>query len=299
MKSVARRQTGSVREVTRTGDGTANSNSHVEERIRSTDVAFVLVVPLVLVAVFLLPGPIQRGLVLSYTRPSALTMYVSHFVHLDVSSLLSNLLVFVLVVPPALLASVRSGRRRRFYFVAFTILAVFPFVLSSLNMLFPRPRIGMGFSGINFAFVGYLPHALADRVEADRLKSTRTARTFLPAVFFVGTAIIVLRMSTPLGMTPDTGGWLPAIGAGSFLAVGTCVRPVILRSRPRTRSFAEAVPPSVPFGSVLFVLVIVAGFPSGGYGGSVITNVFLHFLGYAFGYIVPYVAFRVLGVEFA
>ncbi|MDS0294993.1 hypothetical protein [Halogeometricum luteum] len=233
---------------------------------------------------------------LSYAHPTALTMYASHFVHLQASALLSNLLVFLFVVPPALLASVRSGRRRRFYVVAFTALAVFPFALSSLNMLFPRPRVGLGFSGINFAFVGYLPHALADRMEADRPASTRTARTVLPAVFFVGAAVVVLRMWAPLGVTPRAGGWLAAVGAAGFLAVGTCVRPVVRRPWSRTRSLVETVPPLVPFGGALFVLVIVAGFPSGGYGGRVITNVFLHFLGYSFGYIVPYVAFRVLDV---
>ncbi|MDS0300138.1 hypothetical protein NDI76_15435 [Halogeometricum sp. S1BR25-6] len=298
MKVLIRRQTGSVRGVNRATGVATNSDSHRTEFVRLRDVAFVLAVPCLLVAAFLLPESIRGGLVLSYERPTALAMYASHFVHVRASSLLSNLLVFFLVVPPALLASVRSGRRRRFYVVAFTVLVVFPFVLSVLNMLFPRPRVGMGFSGINFAFVGYLPHALADRFEADRPAPTRTARAFLPAVFFVGAAVVVLRMSTPLGVTPRAGGWLAAVGAGSVLAVGTCVQPVVRRPRVRTRSLVETMPPLVPFGSVLFVLVIAAGFPSGGYGGRVITNVFLHFLGYSFGYIVPYVVFRVLEAEF-
>lgn len=297
MKPAIRQHTGSFREGSDTATETVGSDSQLEELVRPVDVAFLLAVPCTLLAIFLLPKSVQEGLALSYAQPTAFTMYASHFVHLQASSLLANLLVFLLVVSPALLASIRSGRRRRFYVVAFTILLAFPFVLSSLNMLFPRPRIGTGFSGINFAFVGYLPHALADRIEADRPATTRTARTFLPAVFFVGTAVIVLRMSAPLGVTPHTGSWLTAIGAGSVLAVGTCVRPVVRRPRPRTRSLVETVPPLVPFGSVLFVLVIVAGFPSSGYGGRVIINVFLHFLGYSLGYLVPYVAFRVLGAE--
>lgn len=278
------------------GSDPSDASSHSEERLRVADLAFVVGVPLALVAVFALPAPVRRDLALSYARPSVLTMYTSHFVHLEASYLLSNVAVFLAVVPFALVTSVRSGRRRRFYLVAFTLLTVFPFALSVLNVAFPRPRIGMGFSGINLAFAGYLPHALSDRFEAGRGESLSTRRTLLPALFFLGTTVVVCRMALAGGAAFDTGRWLLAAGGGSLLAVTLCVGPVV-RERPLARPTGERTPPVVLFGTALFVLVLVAGFPSSVRTGDSVINVFLHFLGYSLGYIVPYVAFEVLGID--
>jgi hypothetical protein len=185
-------------------------------RIRPVDVALVAAIPVVLVAVFLLPMGLRRDLALLYTEPSVLTMYASHFVHLDRPHLMANLLVYLLVVPFSLAVSVWSGRRRRFYAVAVVVLVAFPLALSVLNVLLPRPRIGMGFSGMNLAFVGYLPHVLADRFEFERPEWARCRAALLALFFFVGTAIVTIRVTASIRGTAQPGlHWLVVAGAGS------------------------------------------------------------------------------------
>lgn len=266
-------------------------------RIRAVDVAFVAAIPAVLVAVFLLPLGRRRDLALLYTDPSVLTMYASHFVHLGLPHLAANLLVYLLVVPFSVAVSVWSGRRRRFYLVAVTILLVFPLVLSGLNVLLPRPRIGMGFSGMNLAFVGYLPHVLADRFEAERPEWERSRAALLALLFFVGTAVVTVRITASIYDTAQPGlHWLVVAGAGSLAAAVALTRPVV--SCLRSRGVAGApIPPLAALGSLLFVLLMFVGFPNVSPADGSVVNLFLHFLGFSFGYIVPYAAFQVLGVS--
>jgi len=266
-------------------------------RIRPVDVVLVATIPAVLVAVFLLPVGLRRDLALLYTEPSVLTMYASHFVHLDLPHLTANLLVYLLVVPFSLAVSVWSGRRRRFYAVALVVLAAFPLALSGLNVLLPRPRIGMGFSGMNLAFVGYLPHVLADRFEAERPEWERSRAALLAVLFFVGTTIVAVRVTASLRGTAQPGlDWLLVAGAGSLTAAVGLTRPLV--SCLRSRGIAGApVPPLAALGSLLFVLLMIVGFPEISPADGSVVNLFLHLLGFSFGYIVPYLAFRVLGLS--
>jgi len=282
-------------DATESGVDTAPSP---EASLGLADVAFLLAVPLVLVGVFVLPKPVRLSLALSYLEPTVLTAYASHFVHLEFPHLLANLLVFLAVVPFAVLASVKSGRRHRFYLVAFVFLTVFPFVFSGLNVLFPRPRIGFGFSGISLAFVGYLPHALADRLERDGSASAAVASSLLPAAFFAGTILIALRMWRSLGAAPPAArAPLVAAGLGSLLSMLIFARPVYVRIRDRDESLSALCPPSVAFGALLFVLVVLVGFPNVSPADGTVLNLFVHFLGYSFGFVVPYATFRVVGFD--
>ncbi|MFB6090770.1 MAG: hypothetical protein ABEJ97_06890 [Halobellus sp.] len=270
-----------------------------ESPIDPADVAFLGSIPLVLVGVFLLPKPVRLSLVLSYLRPTVLTAYTSHFVHLELTHLLSNLLVFLAVVPFAVLVSVRSDRRRQFYLVAFTFLTVFPFVFSGLNVLFPRPRIGFGFSGINLAFVGYLPHVLADRLDREGADLTPIADSFLPLSFFVGTGLIAVRLGLSIRGTVPLAAYAPllAVGLGSLFSIVVFASPIYCRLHDGRGSLSDLFPPAVAFGSLVFVLMLVVAFPHVSLTDGRILNLLVHFLGFSFGYIVPYVAFRLLDVE--
>jgi len=266
-------------------------------RLTAVDVAFLVYIPAALVGVFLLPMELRRELALRYMEPSVRTMYAAHFVHFDFLHLVSNLLVYLLVVPFSLAVSVWSGRRRRFYVVAVTILLAFPLILSGLNVLFPRPRIGMGFSGLNLAFVGYLPHVLADRFEAEHPEWERSRAALLALAFFVGTGIVTVRVVASIRGAPRIGiGWALAAGIGSFAAAAGLTRPVVscLRSQGIT---GGSIPPLVALGSLLFVLLMIVGFPEASATGGSVVNVFLHLLGFSFGYIVPYTAFQVFGLS--
>lgn len=289
---------GGIRRRSAADSGAAGGrSSDTDPRISLIDVAFVAYVPIVLGVVFLLPLELRRELALLYTQPSIRTMYASHFVHLSHPHLAANLIVYLLVVPFSAAVSVWSGRRRRFYLVAFTILLVFPLVLSGLNVLFPRPRIGMGFSGMNMAFVGYLPHVLSDRFEAENPESDRGRAALLALAFFVGTAIVTVRLVASLDGAPRVGlEWLLAAGVGSLAAAVGLTRPLVSCLRSQGIS-GGTVPPLAALGSLLFVLLMVIGFPEVSPTGGSVVNLLLHLLGYSFGYLVPYVAFQVLGLS--
>ena len=289
---------GRIRRRSAADSGAAGGrSSDTDPRISLIDVAFVAYVPIVLGVVFLLPLELRRELALLYTQPSIRTMYASHFVHLSHPHLAANLIVYLLVVPFSAAVSVWSGRRRRFYLVAFTILLVFPLVLSGLNVLFPRPRIGMGFSGMNMAFVGYLPHVLSDRFEAENPESDRGRAALLALAFFVGTAIVTVRLVASLDGAPRVGlEWLLAAGVGSLAAAVGLTRPLVSCLRSQGIS-GGTVPPLAALGSLLFVLLMVIGFPEVSPTGGSVVNLLLHLLGYSFGYLVPYVAFQVLGLS--
>jgi len=289
--------------VTRSGHGlrrrlTPGSGADADPtRLSLLDVAAVALVPAVLVAVFLLPAGARREFALLYAEPTLRTLYTAHFVHLSFPHLAANLLVYLLVVPFSVVVSVRSGRRRRFYVVALVVLGIFPVVLSGLNVLFPRPRLGMGFSGLNLAFVGYLPHVLADQFEAERTEWDELRAALLALAFFVGTAIVTLRVIGSVRGAPQVGvAWLLAAGLGSLAAATALTRPVV--SYLRSQGFAGGtIPPVSALGCLLFVLVMVVGFPEVSPDGGSVVNLFLHLLGYSLGYLVPYVAFQVLGLS--
>lgn len=289
---------GRIRRRSAADSGAAGGrSSDTDPQISLIDVAFVAYVPIVLGVVFLLPLELRRELALLYTQPSIRTMYASHFVHLSHPHLAANLIVYLLVVPFSAAVSVWSGRRRRFYLVAFTILLVFPLVLSGLNVLFPRPRIGMGFSGMNMAFVGYLPHVLSDRFEVENPESERGRAALLALAFFVGTAIVTVRLVASLDGAPRVGlEWLLAAGVGSLAAAVGLTRPLVSCLRSQGIS-GGTVPPLAALGSLLFVLLMVIGFPEVSPTGGSVVNLLLHLLGYSFGYLVPYVAFQVLGLS--
>ena len=289
---------GGIRRRSAADSGAAGGrSSDTDPQISLIDVAFVAYVPIVLGVVFLLPLELRRELALLYTQPSIRTMYASHFVHLSHPHLAANLIVYLLVVPFSAAVSVWSGRRRRFYLVAFTILLVFPLALSGLNVLFPRPRIGMGFSGMNMAFVGYLPHVLSDRFEAENPESDRGRAALLALAFFVGTAIVTVRLVASLDGAPRVGlEWLLAAGVGSLAAAVGLTRPLVSCLRSQGIS-GGTVPPLAALGSLLFVLLMVIGFPEVSPTGGSVVNLLLHLLGYSFGYLVPYVAFQVLGLS--
>ncbi|MFB6091550.1 MAG: hypothetical protein ABEK02_00910 [Haloquadratum sp.] len=258
----------------------------------------MLAIPAVLVAVSFLSADLRRSLVLHYVRPTLVTMYTSHFVHAGVEHLLANLLVYLSVVPFSLLVSIRNGDRRQFYVVAITFLTVFPFVFSLLNVLFPRPRVGLGFSGINLAFVGYLPHVLADALEEHRGESGGLADPLLPLAFFLGTAIVTAQLARSIGLHDVREyDWLVLAGVGSLLVSAALLWPVVGELRAVASDDGGGLPAVVGFGGALYVLMVLVGFPTVPAEGGGLINLLVHFLGFSFGYVVPYVAFRLLEVD--
>ena len=274
----------------------ANSDISVvlRERLQPFDLVPTVAVPTLLLVSFLLPHELKLSLALDYLDPTFVTSYASHFVHLSTNHLITNLVVYLAVVPLVLVLATLCGRRRQFYVVFVTILLAFPFVLSVLNVAFARPRIGFGFSGLNMAFLGFLPHTLVGYL------SVRSGENFgpnhSPLLFFVGTAIIAFWAVPPTVASVFAGSvsvtvcllYLRTISSDVSDSLSSVVRRIA--SEQAGLEFALA-------GVCLFVLLPFTAFPHRPVANGSILNLFTHLLGYCLGYIVPYVTFRFVSLD--
>lgn len=263
------------------------------ERARPIDPLALLAVPFALVGVFALPPATRASLALAYDAPTLTAAFASHYVHLSVSHLLVNLGGYLLVVPTAYVISLAADRRRQF-FVAFTafVLAV-PLALSALNLLFARPRVGVGSSGILMAFVGYLPVAILD--VAGRHLHLPVDRRRSQWLFFLGLAIVALAS----GPSPYGG----PLAAAATLAAVLFLLPVVddwTDARPwRVRHVLVDVGALelVLCGVVVFVGYLLVAFPATTVEGGSIVDVYSHVLGYALGYVTTYVTVLAGGMD--
>jgi hypothetical protein len=266
----------------------------VRERARVVDLLMIVSVPVLVVALFALPRPVKLDLALAYRNPTMLAAFASHYVHLEVTHLLANLLAYGAVVPVAYVVGVLSGRRKTFLAAFVTFVVAFPFVLSGLNLLFPRPRVGYGFSGIAMAFVGFLAVLLWEYLAVQFGDGQDRDRS--PVLFFLGIGIIAIRV-------------IPSLRAGLAVVVLGVVGS-LLYLRPREPDVADGVLETVRRGArypghfhsaVWAVLLVVAipfvAFPSSPAGDGTVLNVYSHALGYCLGYLVPYSALRVVGIS--
>lgn len=265
----------------------------VRESARVVDLVALVAVPILLVALFALPRQVRLDLALAYRNPTLLTAFTSHYVHLEVTHLLANLLAYGAVVPVAYVVGVLSGRRKTFLAAFATFVVAFPFVLSGLNLLFPRPRVGYGFSGIAMAFVGVLAVLLWEYLAVQFGETLDRDRS--PVLFFLGVGIIAMRT-------------LPSTRAGLAVVVLAVVGS-LLYLRPREADVIDGVLETVRRGArypghfhsaVWGVLIVVAipfvAFHSSPAGAGTVLNVYSHALGYCLGYLVPYCALRVVGI---
>jgi len=255
--------------------------------LRGVDLVALLAVPAALVATFALPTDARLELAFSYADPTLYTAFESNFLHLDASHLLFNLGLYALVVPTAYLLSVLGDNREEFYAAFVTFLFVLPVVLSALNLAVPRAGLSLGFSGINMAFVGYLPVALAGYlrhnfgVAGDRqlsgglffaglalvaVLSVRTTVTYAVAGVAALAALASLRAAVTAGTRRPGSSW--SLGSGGYLELA-----------------AVAV--------LLFAGGLAAAFPLDPVVDGTVVNVYTHFLGLSLGFLSTYLTVQV------
>ena len=134
------------------------------ERVGVTDIALILGVPAVLVAVQLFPDSLRGALVLNYGSPGIVQVYTTHFVHAGFGHLAGNVAVYLIAVALIYLLHLYADARRTFYAGFALVLLVVPFPVSALDLYLVGPTAGdlptRGFSGLASAFVGFLPVAV-------------------------------------------------------------------------------------------------------------------------------------------
>jgi membrane associated rhomboid family serine protease len=233
--------------------------------------------PLALVGVYLLPTGTKRALALDYLDPEPLTLYTSHLVHFRPSHLGANLLGFALAATAAYLLATAAGDRRRFRVAMTVVLVALPVVLSGLNVLWTRPRIGYGASGVTMAVAGLLP--VFAFVYLDAVPRVDATVADAPAVFFAGLA--VAGVGGPLGGVGD------AVGAAAGLAVVLYAVDVRVPVRA-LRSLPAGHPELLATAVLLAVGYPLLAFPADPYVTGGVVDLYTHLLGYALAFIAAY-----------
>lgn len=260
-------------------------------RSRSGDLAVLGAVPILLVATFTWFDGAPDPLVLSTVEPNLLSFVSAHFVHGSMSHLLANLAAYGFVAPTGYVLAVLSGRGREYVVALVGFLLVLPPVLSGLIVHGFDRGVTFGFSGVTMALVGVLAIYLGSFVG---LRTGRDdLRTIAPGLFFLGLAFIASRT------IPVADYRLAMVGAATVTALvylGTFLRGTAgLRPLASVVSLQDAQLAVV--GTLAFVVGLVVGFPERPPAGTVVVNTYGHLLGYAFGFVVPYAAFQVLGLN--
>ncbi|MEF8781838.1 MAG: hypothetical protein V5A39_08565 [Haloarculaceae archaeon] len=264
----------------------------LRDRTGVGDVGALLSVPAVLVVLYLLPSALRRSLAFEYTDPSLLTAFAANFVHLDGGHLLVNLAIYALVVPVLYALSVTSGSRQRFYTAFLTFVVVFPFVLSYLNLAVVRPAFAVGFSGVTMAFVGSLPFAVAESLDARFDVGPTTA--VAPALFFFTLALIsVLSVRSVIPEDPTvllgiSGLALAAVLSALLYAVVAYDRGEQFRAKLSAAAGAPGYFEVVVVGLLLVLALPFVAFPADPVTANGVLNLYVHLLGYALGFIVTY-----------
>lgn len=266
----------------------------VDRRGSILDVALLASVPVVLALVYSLPMATRRSLALDYSAPSLVPAYASHFVHFTLTHLLVNVVGYVVVVSLLYLLAVAAGRRRQFLMVWAVFLLAFPFAISGFNLLFPRARIGLGFSGIVMAYVGYLPMAFTAFLGKQFDLPVRGDHSHW--LFF---ATIGLMAFVSL---PGVFGLLLAL-ASALSAVLFFLTTLDEIRRDHLDGLLVAVLEVGTAELVVLGVVLLLTFPFLAFpdttpvqGGRV--NVFSHAVGFCLGYLVPYVTLLAGGFDF-
>lgn len=155
----------------------------VSEQVRPSELLLLAVVPVVLVAVALLPESTRGALAFDTADPEVVAAFTAHYVHFNEVHLYGNLVIYAVVATLAYLLAILSGRRQVFVAGFLTLLVVFPFALSGMQLAFPRERAVLGFSGLNAALFGLLSLLVVSYARA--VFSDHLEEQYAPALLFI------------------------------------------------------------------------------------------------------------------
>jgi hypothetical protein len=162
-----------------------------------------------------------------------------------------------------------------------TLFVVIPVALSFLNLAVPRNSVTYGFSGITMALTGVLPIAIVRYLEAKLDRPIET--TLLLASFFVSVGYVGA-VTVPVSPT-SAAVVIAAAVFGSAFAVHFSRANVGSMRRAAT---CEAFDRSLVVAVVAWILLLSVGFPRIEAGGNSVSNVYMHFIGYALGFTMAY-----------
>lgn len=255
------------------------------------EVALFMAVPAILVSVFLHAGPSREALVFHPSRPTLLAAFSAHYLHLTQSHLVDNLAIYVGAVGLGYPLALLGGLRRRYLTLFVAVLFGFPFVLSGLHLMLIGTGGLVGFSGLALALVGLLPIVLFAYLRS-RIEGA-VSMNDAPSMFFFGMAAIAGRTDAPIEVIR------PLVLLSVVVAILYLI-PLALRLAregrqtgplPLRRGYVELSVAAV----IVYFLFLALGFPSNPTGaGDPPTNLVIHLLAYALGFLGGYLTDRSL-----
>lgn len=252
----------------------------VRSSVRPADLLLLASVPIVLVAVHLLPSGTRAGLMLEYGDPTLANLWTAAYVHHGNEHLANNAGAYVAMVVPAYLLFAFAGERHVFRATFASFLLVLPAVIGAVNAILIGGGTGAGFSGVAAAFLGLLPVAVLVFLRSrftDRFEVVHGVVGFLA----VSAAIVAIY-----------GRWLAAAG---ILAIAALIgvhdaRRIGRDELRRTARMLGEMPGHrelVVFAVFAFLLSPLALFPQEVARDGEIVNVVAHYVGFLAGFFGP------------
>lgn len=258
---------------------------------RLREVALLMAVPAILIFVFLQAGSTRQALVFHPSRPTLLSAFSAHYLHLSQTHLVDNLAIYAGAVGLGYPLALLGGLRRRYLTLIVAVLFGFPFVLSGLHLMLIGTGGLVGFSGLALALVGLLPIVLFAYLRS-RIEGA-VSMNDAPSMFFFGMAAIAGRTDAPNEVIR------PLVLLSVVVAILYLVPLALRLSRegrqtgplPLRRGYVELSVAAV----VVYFLFLALGFPSNPTGaGDPPTNLVIHLLAFALGFLGGYLTDRSL-----
>jgi len=257
------------------------------------DLLLISFFPLLLVLGYTLPLGIRESLVFSYSDPTVLAAFGSSFIHFGLGHLLTNVVLYALVVPVLYVLSATSNRQQQFRVFTFTAILAFPPVLSYLNLAIPRSAETYGASGVIMVFVGYLPLALAEYLDSNF--DIGPIRTVSPVIFFASLVLIsVLSLQSVLlrdltVLIGTTGLVLATVLTTAWYVISAYEEMDDPQAKFRTAIRGTGYTDLPLLTVLLLFIVLMIAFPANPRAGNDVLNLYEHFIGYALAFIIAYI----------
>lgn len=258
----------------------------------TSDAVLLLAIPFVLAAIFYtVPESTREAYAFHIMSPDAVTAYTSAYIHLTTEHLTVNVIGYAAAATLCYLFCWRTGTRNLFYAAFATFVFIAPALLTGLNLAFPRNGVLYGFSGVVFTFTGFLPVAASIFID-QRTNGDIPAHLLAPFVYLVGAAFAAYRTVTVAPVTT----WIIAMVGGLVVLALAVYAHALITTVSVTDVRRHAYQFVLTGGQAEFMIgatVLFTGFLYTGFPGTIVLdgaviNTYIHFLGYAFGFLTTY-----------
>jgi hypothetical protein len=258
------------------------------------DILLISIIPVVLTGVFLLPKPVQQGLMLDFQNVSVFNLFSYAFAHRGLNHFANNLVSYVTLVPLSYLLCVLGDEKKFFRYSWLTFVLLVPPVIALIELVSPvSPNSAAGFSGVASAFLGFLPISLVLFLRNRVSKSIQAAH-----------ALVLLLVV--LGVTSYTYSGISASTVGTFAATMLLAAFYTYRTGVDEfkRAFSDLAAMQGHLQLVLFAFLLFLATPRMIFpanisraGGTV--DIFAHYLGLILGFFLTllYLLYRNAEIE--